>query len=573
MTLVDIASWRQLIVVVQPAEEKIQKAIFELDAQDRILPRGVAWHYPMRPQPAALDKRTVLMPPGYPLMLHLGHRTIQQVDFRIYQKPNAAAIMVRNPDAKKTPYSILSLDEDGAPLVRELLHQAPPYTESKALLQCFDGDVQNEAHVVYTFRQNRQQLDIQGGTCHWQIPGNQFDVVVTSQASARLEAKGDQILGDGSFRLGMFFLVLVASLLSRAIFLRSTWITADITATFFVFLVSLVTPLWILLWGFKACIGCAAAVLVFLRFVLYHPKRLRYLVGIGVFVTLAFFFFRPVAWIIWYTQKNADALITAMSSVDDRSQETYSPKTTHLILGYSTINAAAAGRGAYGSAALDQVIQKECGQNQIFGRHAVDGGNLCLLSPEWNQVTDRLPHIEERLFFGGFNDDMTPALKNLKTLLPTIVALVPVGEAFPDTEDMWRRSSLGNIEDAFGSRRSQECITSLVSHGKKLPFTFVYDLGVFDLGHPRLYGRDHWVQQRKKIVESAGGTFIDMRDLIPKESLLYFNDFVHPSEIGYRILGQTLCQSLGLLPPPSDSPMQNTVPVPARGERQPSQDP
>ena len=272
---------------------------------------------------------------------------------------------------------------------------------------------------------------------------------------------------------------------------------------------------------------------------------------------LAVFFFRPLAWIDWYTNKNADDTIAAMGATDDRQDKTFVPSTTHFIVGYSTVNGAAAGRGAYGSSALDQMMEARCGANKTFGRHAVDGGNICLLAPKWNSIADGLNELEHRLFFGGFNDDMTPSLKSLKTLMPTIVALVPVGDPFPNMEDMWRRSSLSNVQDASVANQSADCIRSLVSHRSPTPFTFVYDLGVFDLGHPRLYGRDGWVKRRKEAVEREGGAFIDMRTLMPEESLLYFNDFVHPSEIGYRVLGDALCEAFD----EPDTAKNETVPA------------
>ena len=49
---------------------------------------------------------------------------------------------------------------------------------------------------------------------------------------------------------------------------------------------------------------------------------------------------------------------------------------------------------------------------------------------------------------------------------------------------------------------------------------------------------------RKKAVEAAGGRFVDLRDLLPGESLAYFNDFVHPSEVGYELLARGLCEQM-----------------------------
>jgi hypothetical protein len=544
MTIVDLATWRALIFQVEPDQARIEKAVFEVGDKDLLTARAVSWHYPMRPQPAALDPMTILMPPGYPLMLHMDEQGINWVDFRIYHEPNASVIMVRPRESPNAPFSVLGVDSAGAPTVQILAQEPPLYAQSKAVLSCFDGERSDKSAVVYSFLMKDGRLKITGGKCVWQINADQADIVMTSQGSARLEARGDQPLGKTTFRFSIFLLILAASVLTRAIFLRSTWISADITTTLFVFLVSLVTPLWILLWGFKSAIGCITACLILIRFMLMSPKRWRYLAATALVGCIAAFFFRPLAWIDWYTNKNADDTIAAMGSTDDRQDETFVSSTTHLIVGYSTVNGAAAGRGAYGSSALDQIMRTRCGAGKTFGRHAVDGGNICLLAPKWNSIADNLDQLEHRLFFGGFNDDMTPSLKSLKTLMPTIVALVPVGDPYPNMEDMWRRSSMSNLQDASVGRQSANCIQSVIDHRKPSPFTFVYDLGVFDLGHPRLYGREQWTTQRREVVEREGGTFVDMRDLIPGESLLYFNDFVHPSEIGYRALGDELCKRL-----------------------------
>lgn len=103
---------------------------------------------------------------------------------------------------------------------------------------------------------------------------------------------------------------------------------------------------------------------------------------------------------------------------------------------------------------------------------------------------------------------------------------------------------MANVTDPTVVGAALSCLRAVAEARTEVPFTYVYDLGIFDLGRPRAHGRAAWEKLRSDVVEQAGGTYIDLRDLLPGESLVYFNDFVHPSEVGYELLARALCEHL-----------------------------
>lgn len=485
-------------------------------------------------------------------MIHMDATHNPRVDYRIYQKPRVSLILIRTNVQPDAPFHALWRDSAGQASWRPVETSDPvPFADSRTLLDCFspvppgtDNKSNERDDAVVSFEQTKEHLLITAGICQWQREGAQAEIVVSSQSATRIEAIGDATLSQRSFSLFFALFIILGSILSRLVFLRSTWISADVTATLFVGIVSFVTPLWIVLWVLKASLGTILGVSILLQLIYRSPHRVRIVIFLFLVAAPLSFVASPLAMIERYTNLNADKLIAAMGSKDDRQATTYADTNTQFVIGYSTVNAAAAGRGAYGSAAVDQVLQQNCLTNEQWGRHAVDGGNICLLTPEWNRIASTMPQLQKRLFMGGFNDDMTPSLRSLKSVLPSLIALVPSGEPFPDMVNMWGRAATENVQSQETNQHAKECLTDLTATHSHAPLTFVYDLGVFDLGGERLFERDHWERTRKQVVESSGGRFIDMRALLPGESLMYFNDFVHPSEVGYRTLATHLCPLL-----------------------------
>lgn len=544
ITLFDVASWRGLYRTVAHQPEVVDKAVFELQDDGSLTARAVPWHYPMVPHPAAFDEHTFLMTPGYPVYLRVGEGGLDRFDLRIYEEPAVALVLVR-PEGEEH-FSALSVA--GAPgslasTLTPVVTEAPPITASAAVNGCFPAAEGAAEDLVYELAHQGGRLVVTAGTCRWEIPAPKLDVVITSQASARLEMRGEADIGTWSWTWWILLLVVLGSLASRLALANIAWVLTDAVATLFVFAVSLFAPVWILIYGLKAAFGALVGAV---RLIQLARADRRWRIGLGSALGLAVvaaLVIDPAAAGAWYTQRLADAQIAAMNSVDDR-KDIKIEDTTHLVLGYSTVNAAAAGRGAYGSAALDQVLQRTCGEGRVWNRNGVDGANICMMADAWNEQSRGQEKLQHRVFIGGFNDDISPSLRNLKTLLPSVMALVPAMEPFPSVEAAWHRSAGDNVINESRVAESLACLERAATSGGASKLTYIYDLGIFDLGRARGHGRTAWETYRRQTVEKAGGRYVDLRDLLPGESLMYFNDFVHPSEIGYQLLADRICRLL-----------------------------
>jgi hypothetical protein len=550
ITVVDVLSFRSLFVTVAADEEVVHKAVFERDAGN-VVARAVPWHYPMVPHPVAYDVRTVQLPPGYPILLNTGgDDSIDALDVRIYEQPAVALIMVR--PAGGATFFAATVDEAGQATLAEVRTEAPTVAASAAVTACFDGDAAGTDRV-FQLKHTGGSWTLAAGRCRWTLPTEAAEVLVTSQASARVEMSGERDVGDRSFELLVFLLVVFGSLLSRWALQGVAFFLTDAVATFFVFAVSFFSPMWLLLWGLKAAAGAAVLGWRGLQLVRRSRKGQMIAGGAAAVAVLVVVVVDPVEAAAWYTDLMADMQIAAMEAEDDR-EEAPIDSASHLVLGYSTVNAAAAGRGAYGSAALDRVLQRTCGDGRTFARHGTDGANICLMAETWNEVSRAHPGLQQRVFVGGFNDDIAPSLRSLRTVIPSFLALIPAADPFPSVEAAWAETANANVNVQSNVDRALGCIGAVASEGGPSGFTYVYDLGIFDLGRARGYGRDQWVTYRRQAVEAAGGRFVDLRDLLPGESLAYFNDFVHPSEVGYELMAEALCDQMGAPPPGAPAP-------------------
>jgi len=205
------------------------------------------------------------------------------------------------------------------------------------------------------------------------------------------------------------------------------------------------------------------------------------------------------------------------------------------------VNGAALQRGAYSSGAFDAVLQAECGQATVVSRHSLDGANACFMAAEWNALASSLPELRQRIFLGGFNDDFTPRLPFMQLVWIGLMGWIPSTDPFPHDMDVWRHFSAGNLAT---TPTLLDCTRALAAAVPSAPLLHVYDLTSADLGRPRQFGREAWVALRREAVESAGGRFVDQRELIPLQSPIYFNDYVHPSEVGYHVMARALCPLL-----------------------------
>jgi hypothetical protein len=399
--------------------------------------------------------------------------------------------------------------------------------------------------VVVTLAQG-DALEVRAGRCAWSLPGPAAEVTVVSpESTARLDETGEGLLAASRVRWWLLALLVLASVASRLALARTAWIGVDVAAVLTVLAASAVTPLWVLAWALKGLAGAALGAWLVAR-AAWSSRRWRWALGGGLGVVLAAFITVDPRWVVElntafnHLWANKDA---PGRTGNARASTTPGPDATHLVVGYSAVNGSGLGTGAYGQGALDRHLQRTCGgDGTSFARHALDGANLCFMAGTWNQVAATLPRLTRRVFYGGFNDDLTAPVGRVGVWLATVLSVLPSSNPAPRYNLAWERGARANLVDG---RRDEllACLERLAA-GHPAPLTYVYDVGTFDLGHARRFGRDRWVVEKRRVVEAAGGNLVDLKSLLPGESPVYFNDVTHLSEVGYQEVARNLCARL-----------------------------
>lgn len=517
LTLADAGAWHDLVEAVRPAG--VAKAAYERDPGKPITVRALDWQYKMLPAPSFIDERTLVVPPGQPIVVS---RDVKPFRWRQYEDRGAPFVLV----VAEGGAAHLARDGDGRPVLERLGESPPPVSRLLDLLGCFDADQEVAFDVT--------PGAVQAGRCRWDgVPSG--DVVVQAPHSpARIEVAAPLSLGERTPRWWLLALVLLGSVLGRLVLRSAAWAATDAAGTLLVLGLSFVTPFWIVLWCAKDGAGALAGAVALAR----GAKGRALLAGTALVVVAA-------AW--WVDPVRVAATNTAFNerSAGRPGDTSLSPPqgTTHVVLGYSVVNGAALARGSYGEGALDQQLAKVCGRpGRVFARHAVDGANACFMADHWNEKAAALPALRQRVVLVGFNDDLTAAATRWQLWVRTLVGLLPLADPQPRLLSTWDLGAKANLEPA----RAAELLACLerLARGTKAPLLVVNDLPSFDLGRERAFGRQAWAPLRLVAVEGAGGSLVDMRALLPGESPVYFNDVVHPSEVGYQAMAAALCPLL-----------------------------
>jgi hypothetical protein len=532
----DVFAWRGLIVTHAPDPASVSKVVFAGESKP-IRAENVAWQYPMLPQPSFIDGHTLVVPPGYPIAF-MRSESLKGLEVELYETRTPAMILVERDSTGALAF--LGLDENGAPRVRDVGDAPPSITEILALQSCYgDGET-----VRFTVKLE-EPLAVTGGRCTWELASSTGRVIVDSpDSSSHIEAIIGSRFATFGIRLWLLVLLFAASLLHRAPFMNTRFIGTDGTAVVAVLAASFVAPVWIVLWGMKFAVGMLFGALELAKLAMRRKSvrvplvaLLLAVVGLGAFVD-------PAA----VAKANNRFNQRGKASVD--TSVSPSPHTTHLVLGASMVNGAALAHGAYGDGALDQVLARECASaDRSYARFAIDGGSACFMRDMWNETYASLPDLKERTFFGGFNDDMTAPASKVGVWLSTVVGVLPSNDPRPRAHAVWQMAAEANLRDSRIDELTQ-CLGGVAADMSHAPLTHVYELGTFDLGRARRFGRERWAIERQRVVEANGGRFVDIRALLPGESPVYFNDFSHLSEVGYAAVARSFCAAR----PPVEGP-------------------
>lgn len=549
-TLLDVFAWRSLVFTHAADDASVSKVVFE-QGEAGLVASLEPWQYPMLPQPAFKDDATLSVPPGYPIAFtrsSVNHALVLD----LYETRTPPMLLVdqtadaggapadgARPDARTLGF--LTVDSEGRAIVRPVGNMPPRIDEILALGACFAEDADVRFSVTLD-----SPLTVTGGACTWSVPTTAARLIVDSPDSSMVvTGQGGSRFAGVSFRLWLLAILTLLSIVHRAAFLRPRHIGTDGTAVVAVLAASFVAPVWIVLWGAKCAVGLCFGVVAAIRHAIAHP---RWRAPLGA-VAAALFILPLVVDPLAIAQANNRFNQRGKASVDT----SVSPPaaTTHLVLGASMVNGAALARGAYGEGALDQVLGRTCGgPDHVTARHAIDGGSACFLRDTWRETARALPDLQRRTFFGGFNDDMTAPASSTGVWLSTIVGVIPSHDPRPRSHAVWQMAAEANLRPDRQTAM-MECLTGVAADVPTAPLVHVYELGTFDLGRPRRFGREAWTNVRQDAVVRAGGRFIDIRALLPGESPMYFNDFSHLSEIGYAAVASEYCKDDGVTGPAS----------------------
>lgn len=178
---------------------------------------------------------------------------------------------------------------------------------------------------------------------------------------------------------------------------------------------------------------------------------------------------------------------------------------------------------------------------------ALRGGRIDWVANTFCDAADELEPGTQVVFLGGFNDDCLWGRRdlNLADSVLHIVRYVMAGAGTGEFRRMCERANAaarGALDRQTAAlTRASDCIAR-----RRARFTYVHDMVVWDLRDERSPSRSEMRETRRRVVEVAGGTFVDaLAETREVAGLSWFDDFVHLSAIGHAAVGRVVCPTLG----------------------------
>jgi hypothetical protein len=179
------------------------------------------------------------------------------------------------------------------------------------------------------------------------------------------------------------------------------------------------------------------------------------------------------------------------------------------------------------------------------------------------------------IFLGGANDDMLgwrdsllPPARAAEGLLLAVLSFSRSdfdAEKLNAVQEESINLSLASLPTHLDEVR--EAVLCARSRGHR--FIFLNDFVVMDLPRGRSAPRARIMEERRRVVEEAGGTFIDLLDVIGQGAgVSWFDDFVHPAMDVHRQIAELVCTRLSTAEPSSAAPQSEWS---AKGHRPPQQ--
>ena len=136
----------------------------------------------------------------------------------------------------------------------------------------------------------------------------------------------------------------------------------------------------------------------------------------------------------------------------------------------------------------------------------------------------------------GTNDDFFTGMLSIARLL------IVSGQG----SDLWSENVIAAA--AASRKRIDAQMSAIASLGRCIQsrdarFLFLHDFLASDLRGGRDADRAAMVAARRVAVEAAGGTFVDLFDVVGSEAgVSWFNDYVHPSLLGHERIAELVCR-------------------------------
>jgi hypothetical protein len=219
------------------------------------------------------------------------------------------------------------------------------------------------------------------------------------------------------------------------------------------------------------------------------------------------------------------------------------------IVGYSTVRGDTL-RDGVGSVVerLDDACAPCRGRTSRFSREAqtLRWIRQLVCSPSFPT-----PAGGEIVFLGGGNDDLfyhpTGLLRRVIVFAGMLrYASQPV--ATTDWESLFNQSAQSTVTTFDDQAADIDAIARCAAAGHRR-FRFLHDFLVWDLERGRTPLREQAMERRRSAVWSAGGDFINLLDEFGQTAgVSWFNDFIHPSAVGHRMIADLLCTRMGSAP-------------------------
>lgn len=215
------------------------------------------------------------------------------------------------------------------------------------------------------------------------------------------------------------------------------------------------------------------------------------------------------------------------------------------VVGYSTVRGDSLREGTAGIVErLDEACAPCRGRTSRFSREAQ--------TLRWIRQTVCAPSFPapaggEVIFVGGGNDDLFYRPARLAQLLGDFatvvrVSLQPIAAA--DWQRVFDQASQRAVATLDDQAADIDAIAQCATRGGRR-FRFVHDFLIWDLENGRTPARQQAFERRRTALHAEGGDFVDLlAELGRRAGVSWFNDFIHPSAAGQRMIADLLCARL-----------------------------